>query len=349
MSARVVWRRSEDVAHVESPGRVALLHLGHLERPPMILEGSSAVIWDLLDGDRDQAALTQAVAEHFDVARDRDRGAGRILPRTAAWPRPDRGSMSGSSSTTKHAVTVNALDVVVRIETDQPRLAAALETAWAWCLVDPVAPPAVTVQADGALTDGSPLEAVMEQLTQLVTIEAVGQQAGELLMLHACALANPATGDAVLLVGPSGMGKTTLAATLGCRWAYLSDETAGVTGAGALVGYPKPLSVHSGAHPGKDQVSPGALGLLPMVGPARVGAVVLLSRDREAVETLVEEVPTVPAIALLAEHTSYLSTLERPLHRMADLLAEAGGLKRVTYREAKDLAPLVAELIGEGT
>jgi pyrroloquinoline quinone biosynthesis protein D len=61
------WRHRAEVAHVESPGRVALLDLDHLDRPPVILEGSAAVIWELLDGTRDDGAVTSAVADHFGV------------------------------------------------------------------------------------------------------------------------------------------------------------------------------------------------------------------------------------------------------------------------------------------
>jgi hypothetical protein len=45
---------------------VALLDLDHLDRPAVILEGSSAVIWQLIDG-VDEAALVERVAEHYGV------------------------------------------------------------------------------------------------------------------------------------------------------------------------------------------------------------------------------------------------------------------------------------------
>ena len=250
-----------------------------------------------------------------------------------------------STTGATHAVTVEALGVPIRLEVDDPTLAGALERAWGWCLVDSATAPAATVTVTDALGD-SPVEAVMEQLTQLVTIEAVGQQAGRLLMLHACVLAHPESGKAVLLVGPSGMGKTTLAAALGSRWAYVSDETAGITETGEVVGYPKPLSVQSTGHPGKDQVSPASLGLLRPTAPATATAVVLLRREAGATETLVEPLPTVQAIALLAEHTSYLGELDQPLHRLASLLHSTGGLKQVTYAEADDLGPLMDHLLG---
>jgi hypothetical protein len=116
---------------------------------------------------------------------------------------------------------------------------------------------------------------------------------------------------------------------------------------GALMAYPKPLSV---SRPGrvKAQLSRDEAGLVPAVAPLRVRAMVLLERDDEATDVAVEPVRTVPAIAMLAEHTSYLARLERPLARVAALLHGAGGLRRVRYRDAADLTPLLSELLGPG-
>jgi ABC-type hemin transport system ATPase subunit len=182
----------------------------------------------------------------------------------------------------------------------------------------------------------------------MLTTWAIEQRAGRLLMFHAAALCNPATGATVLLVGPSGIGKTTLARTLGTSMGYLSDETAGVTSDGFVVSFPKPLSVlpeDGGAV--KAQVAPADLGLIRPPDEAHVAAVVLLDRRPAApVQASVEHVPTVRAIAELAEHTSYLSRLNAPLDRIAALLTATGGLRRVTYREAASLQPMVHELAG---
>ena len=55
----------------------------------------------------------------------------------------------------------------------------------------------------------------MDRLSPMVTEIAITERRDDLLMFHACALADPATGDTVLLFGPSGPGKTTVARTLG--------------------------------------------------------------------------------------------------------------------------------------
>ena len=134
-------------------------------------------------------------------------------------------------------------------------------------------------------------------------------------MFHACALANVA-GDAVVMVGPSGVGKTTLAQTHGRRWGYVTDETAALTTDDALLAFPKPLSVSRSGRV-KAQVSQDEAGLVPAATALRVRAVLLLDRVAGATGATVEAVPTVPAIALLAEHTSYLARLDRPLARIA--------------------------------
>jgi hypothetical protein len=61
------WTRDGEVAWVEDDGRVALLDLGHLERPPVILQASSAVIWELLGDGLDEQRLVESVAEVYGV------------------------------------------------------------------------------------------------------------------------------------------------------------------------------------------------------------------------------------------------------------------------------------------
>ena len=79
-----------------------------------------------------------------------------------------------------------------------------------------------------------------------------------LLVFHASAAASPA--GSVLLLGPSGAGKTTLAAALTARgWQYIGDEALGLDEAAThLVANPKPFKFDAG--------SCSALGLSPPVG-----------------------------------------------------------------------------------
>ncbi|WP_125037457.1 ATP-binding protein [Nocardioides sp. LS1] len=200
---------------------------------------------------------------------------------------------------------------------------------------------------DGPEVQDDELGRAMEAVTQQVTIEAVTRRAGELLMLHACALADPATGRCVLFVGPSGMGKSTIAWTLGRDFGYVTDETAAVTADGRLVAYPKPLSIRAGG-PAKEQHSPDDLNLVNPGDDLSVAAVLLLDRQPEQ-PFAVERLPTVEGVALLAEHTSFLGELDAPLQRLAALCEDAGGLRRASYRDAAELKPLVARLLATGS
>jgi hypothetical protein len=63
----MIWRHSVRVAEVRTAtaGRVALLHLDATQ--PVVLNGTAAVIWELLDGQRDQAeVISQLEATYED-------------------------------------------------------------------------------------------------------------------------------------------------------------------------------------------------------------------------------------------------------------------------------------------
>ena len=240
-------------------------------------------------------------------------------------------------------------------------LARAVREAWDWCADEvPLAPrkrltllleddaDLLASTAGGTDLFGSDLGTVMDRLSPIITRLAVTDRAGDLTMFHACALADPATGDAAVLFGPSGTGKTTLARTLGTEFVYLTDETAAVTEDGLLVPYPKPLSILM--TPGnrlKEQVSPGRLGLRPIGSvPYRLKALVQLDRDPDhrGAPTL-EVLTTVDALPEMVTQTSYTRLMDRPLHRLAALARSVDGVRRVTYAEATQLMPVVRELL----
>ena len=185
----------------------------------------------------------------------------------------------------------------------------------------------------------------MDRLSPVVTLAMIEAQAGKLLMLHAAALADASTGRALVMVGPSGAGKTTATSVLAQRWGYVTDETVGVRPDGTLAAYPKPLSVKVEASPFKEQRCLDSLGAEPAPPEAHLHRVVLLHRD-DSPEPWLEDVPMVRSLALLATETSYLSELERPLQWLAALLGSAG-LRRLHYREAEQLPALVEQILGE--
>ena len=163
-------------------------------------------------------------------------------------------------------------------------------------------------------------------------------------MLHACAIADLGTGRTIALVGPSGAGKTTAAGSLCERFAYVTDETVGITGELAVVPYPKPLSLKSSGDPFKQQVSPDELGYATVDAQMRLHAVLLLDRTAGQTMAVLDPVNALEGLANVASETSYLARLDRPLHRLAQALTQGRGLQRIRYGEASQLPGVVTEM-----
>lgn len=178
-----------------------------------------------------------------------------------------------------------------------------------------------------------------------VTLRAIEAAQGSLLMLHACALADP-TGAAIVLVGPSGRGKTTAAATLGRSYGYLTDETTGITPDGRILPYEKPLLLRTAEGMPKRPFSPDELGLLPAPADPRLAALVILDRDPYLIGPAhLERLDLADAIPLLVPETSALPALENGVPILARLAAGIGGVHRARYRDAEQLVPITAGLL----
>lgn len=187
---------------------------------------------------------------------------------------------------------------------------------------------------------------MLQRLTQTITYSAIGARSGEVLMLHAAALADRGTGATAGFVAEGNTGKTTLCRTLGPGRAYVTDETLAVRRDGTVVPYLKPLSVRRPDWAGvKDEQAPGSLGLqAPSVEPWLAGLVILRREPEHEGPVLVEDLDLLDAIIELTPQSSAFMKTEGPLHWLADVLARTGGLRRVTYSEVADLEPLLDEL-----
>ncbi len=219
-----------------------------------------------------------------------------------------------------------------------------LTRCWSWCLEE--SPDSIDAGVVPIPDDGDDEDSVLQRLTQSVTQALIRARAGDLFLFHAAALCHPVTGATLLAIAPGNTGKTTLAARLGKRYGYLTDETAGVLDDGRLLPYPKPLSVRRDGLP-KHETSPDDLGLVRPTAEARLAAVVLLDRDKSSKPALdVVELPMLDAIAEMAPETSSLAAMPRALHRLRDLLEPVEPVLRVTYGEAALLTRLVEDLVG---
>lgn len=268
----------------------------------------------------------------------------------------------------RHEIPLEVLGVrlIVRSHGAQAYVVAdAVDRAWAWCVTEPPEDGRdalyvdVLVDADEEIVRwaagrgwvaATTLEVLMHNLSPSITGRAIEKLAGQALMFHACALADPTTGATAVLVGPSGMGKTTLSRQLGQTLGYVTDETAAVDLDGTLRPFPKPLSILGDAGYLKAQVCPGELGLVRPPSPAHVAAVVLLDRSASGpFSPAVSPVPLLSAIATLAEQISYLKILDQPLQRLAGLLRSVGGAQRLSYRDGADVLPVVQDLLQGGS
>jgi hypothetical protein len=246
-------------------------------------------------------------------------------------------------------VYVEALGAVVAIELSDRRLADAVERAWVACRTEPrQGCPVVTAPGIAAGADGDDVSRALQSLTQSVTRAAILARSGSMAMFHASALCDQTSGATIAMVAPGGTGKTTVVRALGPGRGYVTDETVAVAADRSIAPYCKPLSLRRvGQAQPKDEVAPQALGLLPPAAAPWLAGLVLLRRDLgEGSPIAVEEVELLDALVVLAPETSSLAALDRPLHRLADLVESVGGLQRVHFHDAADLEPVVREVLG---
>ena len=259
-------------------------------------------------------------------------------------------------------VTVGGLGATVAIDVVGDRaaeLAGALRGAWARALTDDDPGQTITAElltaGDGASSPSRfadhlarhDLDTLMERITQRVTLALIEQRAGELLMFHASALSDPATGRAVVLVAESHTGKTTLTSRLGAEFGYLTDETVAVDADGSILPYPKPLSLRTPGTAERREVGADDLDLVPTPTAASVARIVWLERSDDHVgPPEAHELDLFDAIVRLVPQTSSLAALDRGLHRLCALIEATGPVLEIRYAEAETLRPLFRELMG---
>lgn len=241
-------------------------------------------------------------------------------------------------------LTVLALGVAIELRVHGEQLAQEVALLWARSVTEGAdAPAAVLVVGDDP---DEPVEQVLHDLSWRVTRAAIDANAGRLLMLHGCGVADVRTGATAVLVAPSGTGKTTaaLALCLSTGRGYVTDETVGIARDGTVYPHPKPLSIVQAGSDLKRQVGADEVPLAAPPASLHLAAVVLLQRDGTTPAS-VEQLRPAVAIPLLAEEMSYFGRLPRPLSFTHDVLRGSQGTFAVRYADAGDLAPVLDRVL----
>ncbi|MCI0157473.1 hypothetical protein KNO15_12295 [Leifsonia shinshuensis] len=214
------------------------------------------------------------------------------------------------------------------------------ETAWDLLLDDDAS--AIDDQVPVVVPDATEatVAARMASVESQITLAAVRGNVGAGLLFHAAAMTD-ASGSAILLVGPSGAGKTTAVRHFGRHHGYLTDEIALVHGDALVLSYQKPLSLVGAPMPTKVQRSANDLGLAPApLHDSMVERVVVLDRRLDADKgASVQRLGLTESVFALVPRLSSLTATPRPLVSLGRLVAHVGGVERLTYRSIEDLDP----------
>lgn len=243
---------------------------------------------------------------------------------------------------------ISALGGMIRIDTSALEQSDrdALHRAWADAAADPTAPADAVIE----VVAGMETDRMLSSISRRVTRAAIAAHRGALWMLHAGAVADD-RGRVVVVIGPSGRGKTTATRTLARQYAYVTDETVAVDDRGVVHPYRKPLSIIEAANRVKAERAPRELGLgeLPAV-PLRLAALVLLDRRADGPDVaFVDTCNLGDVLHELVEQSSHLAAMPHPLRTIAALAESTGGIQRVVYREAETLAAAFAPLFRDPT
>lgn len=216
-------------------------------------------------------------------------------------------------------------------------LASAFADAWAHLLLDPHGGTDDELVLDAPTDTPESIAAGLAHASALITRTLIDLNAGQGLLFHAAAVG--ADGRAILLVGPSGAGKTTAITRLAGPHRYLTDETALVRADGSVLPYAKPLSVERGG-PAKAQHAPAELGLRVADAPHEVARVIVLNREAGGPrQPRSRRLDVVESLEALVPQLSALERHPNPLGALAELIRQVGGIEQLSYADVVDLDP----------
>lgn len=241
------------------------------------------------------------------------------------------------------SLLIDAIGTVVAIDLEGLDSADAAAVREAWC--DALAPEGATPVASVTPRNGGGRASMLMALSQQVTLAALEARSGQLWLVHAAGLAL-ADGSVVMLIGPSGRGKTTASRALAKQFSYVSDESIGVASDGTVHAYRKPLSIIEEARRPKVERAPSRVGLMPLpTAQLHLAAIVLLDRRADGpTEPTVQVLDLGEALEDLVSQSSQLPEMVDPLWTIGAHADRSGGVVRVAYREAESLAPIIESL-----
>lgn len=205
--------------------------------------------------------------------------------------------------------------------------------------------PAPSDRAEGELcVTATEADRLPYALSREITRAGLTRLRGRATLLHAAALADD-MGRTLVLVAPSGGGKSTASRVLGTRLGYVSDESVILLEDGRIAPHPKPpsLVIDPQDRWHKEEPSPDAIGLGPTPPEPRLGALLTLNRDESLTAPMIEEVGLIDQMLAVIPETSSTWWLDDGLDRLARAVTSGGPPACLRYAEIDTCHDLVRE------
>lgn len=181
-------------------------------------------------------------------------------------------------------------------------------------------------------------------LSREVTRKGLTRLTGRATLLHAAALADEG-GRALVLVAPSGGGKSTATRVLGRRLGYVSDESVILLEDQRIAPHPKPPSLVTDPKRRfrKEEPAPDDIGLGATPAMPRLGRLITLARDPDVTEPAIHPVGLIDQVLAVLPETSSTWRLPDGLHRLARAVTTGGAPARLHYSEIEACHDLVRD------
>ncbi|MGO1165394.1 MAG: hypothetical protein ACTMHL_02125 [Janibacter sp.] len=219
---------------------------------------------------------------------------------------------------------------------------AAVEMTARWQRCRDLAVATTLVLDEEPMTIAARPSAAPYDLSREVTRRGLLRLTGRATLLHAAALAD-ADGRTLVLVAPSGGGKSTATRVLGQRLGYVSDESVVLLGDHRIAPHPKPpsLVIDPAQRFRKEEPAPDEIGLGPTPAAPRLGRLLVLARDAEVVQPSIETVGLLDQVLAMLPETSSTWLLPDGLHQLARAATAGGAPARLHYAEIASCHDLV--------